>query len=196
MRKWLASLVAPVAGSALLVLAVIVVGRCALSQLRDQDRYALSFADISCTPPPALSRADFLSEVQFLASWPDRLHRLDTDLPRQLAEVFIRHPWVKRVDRVEVTADGIRVRMTYRTPVLAVPRRGPDGPLRAVDAEGTLLPLIAVAAALPIFEGDVPPPAGGAGLAWGDTSVETAAATAAVLQPYQDRLRINTVRVD
>src|SRR5262249_11840426 len=78
-----------------------------------------------------LAAADFLGEVQYLAEWPDRLRLLDPALPRQLADVFARHPWVERVEGVRVEPDRalVAVRLAYRRPVLAGPGAAP-GPAR------------------------------------------------------------------
>src|SRR5205085_1645284 len=76
----------------------------------------------------------FLGEVQYLGGLPERLALLDDDLPGRLAEAFARHPWVEKVERVEVVPPGrVRARLTYRTPVLAVwlieGRVSPAGPI-------------------------------------------------------------------
>jgi hypothetical protein len=192
MQKWLAAVLVPLVGSALLIAGVIFLGRAARSQLTSREHRAQAFADIDVVPPRSQSRADFLSEVQFLAGLPDRLALRD---PEVLMDAFARHPWVEAVERVDLDAAPIRVSLTYRTPVLAVPRRGPDGPLRAVDGRGILLPLAALVAGLPILDGDVPPPAGGAGLPWGDPDVHAATAVAALLLSHQETLRIERIRV-
>ena len=148
---------------------------------------ALPFAAILCTPPPGLSAADFLAEVQFLSNCPDQVRLLDDQLPVRLAAAFIRHPWVERVEKVEVAPGEVRVRLAYRTPVLAVPWSGADGPVRAVDRAGVVLPLAALTVGLPLYAGKVATPPGGAGVAWGDPRIEAAARTAAYLQPFQER---------
>jgi hypothetical protein len=183
MRKRLVQALGPPLVAALLLAGLIALGRSARDALRSQDRYAVAFADIDCEPPPGEGRAAFLGEVQYLAGLPERLQVLDDDLPGRLAEAFAWHPWVEKVERVEVVPPGrVRVRLTYRTPVLAVL------PARAVDRDGVLLPGGAPTDRLPILVGKVPPPAGPAGSAWGDRAVESAARTAAYLAPYRERL--------
>jgi hypothetical protein len=210
MRKSLLQALGPPLVAALLLAGLIVLGRAARDALRPQERYAVAFGDIDCEPPPGEERAAFLGEVQYLAGLPERLPVLDEDLPARLAEAFARHPWVEKVERVEVVPPGrVRARLAYRTPVLAVLLHGEaqDGrapliealssrglgahgallPARAVDRDGTLLPAGAPLAGLPIFYG-APPPAGPAGSPWGDRAVEAAARTAAYLAPYRQRL--------
>jgi hypothetical protein len=164
-------------GLGLFVAGLLVLGEYAQEQLRDRDRYTLPFTDIECLPePPWTSRGDFLDQVQYLARLPGRLRFLDADLPRQLAEGFAQHAWVRKVERVEVTSRQVRVRLLYRRPALAV---RVEGQLRVVDDEGILLPKEAPTAGLPVFAGQAPRPAGPAGTRWGDAGVETAARKAA-----------------
>jgi hypothetical protein len=203
MRNRLLQALGPPLVAGLLLAGLIALGRSARDALRQQDRYAVAFADIDCEPPPGEERGAFLAEVQYLGGLPERLAVLDDDLPGRLGEAFARHPWVERVERVEVVPPGrVRARLTYRAPVLAVCLmedkvreslsrhpgmiNGRVGAL-AVDRDGVLLPAGAPTDGLPIFLGKVPPP-GPTGSAWGDTSLEMAARTAAYLRPYRDRL--------
>jgi cell division septal protein FtsQ len=176
-RPWLGRLLFKVAallvGVGLFVAGVIGLGEYAQEQLRDRDRHTLPFPAIECLPPPPYqSRANFLDEVQYLARLPARVRLLDPDLGKQLAEGFAQHPWVRRVERVEVTPKAVRVRLVYRRPALAVPR---GERVRVVDGEGILLPKEAPAEGLPVFKGSVSRPAGPAGTRWGDAAVEEAA---------------------
>jgi hypothetical protein len=198
MRKWLVPIAVPLLGAATVILAVIALGRVARDRLDRLDRYTLPFADIDCNPPGPLVRADFLAEVQYVAEWPDRLRLLDPQLPRQLADAFGQHPWVERVERVEVGRGRVTVRLLHRTAVLSVPwsPNGADGPVRAVDHLGVLLPLAALEPDLPLLAGGVAAPAGGVGSPWGDPTVEVAAGTAAYLRPYKDRLNIKRIEVE
>jgi hypothetical protein len=176
MVTWTVKSLTLVLGVGLVLAGVILLGRLALAHLRPLDRYAVAFADIDCVPPPGQSRSEFLDEVQYLGSMPARLRLLDEDLCPRLAECFGRHPWVEKMDHVEITPPGaVRVRLVYRTPVLAV-RSG--GVVRAVDARGVLLPRSAPTEGLPVFPGSPQPPAGPAGTPWGDPAVEAAARAA------------------
>jgi len=179
---------AVLAAGILLLAGVLAVGWLALQALRGQERYRIAFADIDCTPPPHLSREDFLEEVQFFAHLPDSVCVLDDGLPARLSAAFAKHPWVERVQSVEVLAPRrVRVRLLFRTAVLIVP------PKRAVDANGVRLPEAAAEDDLPVLRGDAPPPTGQEGQPWGDDRVQAAARAAAFLRPYQDRLNLRIV---
>src|SRR5437879_3369486 len=91
-------------GATLLLSAIIGLGQWARYRLRDQERYRFAFTDIDCSPPASLSRREFLDEVQDLADEPEGLSLLDDHLPERLSQVFLRHPWVEAVERVEVSA--------------------------------------------------------------------------------------------
>jgi hypothetical protein len=176
MRKWLVQGVALLLVVAVVLGGVAGLGRLASQHLRQQQQYTLSFADISCAPPPGLSRTDFLDEVQYFSGLPDQLVLLEPDLAERLAAGFGKHPWVAKVERVEVVPpDQVRVRPAYRRGVLAVPS---GGRTRVVDAHGVLLPRTASVEGLPIYTGHALPPAGPAGARWGDPAVEAAAGAA------------------
>ncbi len=149
---------------------LILLGKWGLEQLRGRERYAIAFAEIDCTPPPGLTRDEFLDEVQYLSRLPPRLGLLDEDLSEKLAGAFARHPWVEKVDGVLlIPPRHVEVKLLLRRPVLAVPTR--EG-LVAVDREGVRLPRNASTAGLPVFEGKAAPPKGAAGTRWGDPKVE------------------------
>lgn len=176
-RPWAGRLVftaaAVLLGASLFVAGLLVLGEHAQEQLRDRDRYTLPFAAVECVPPPPYqSRANFLEEVQYLARLPDRVRLLDPELGKQLADGFGQHPWVRRVERVEVMPQSVRVRLAYRRPALAVEY---GERVRVVDGEGILLPKAAPARGLPVFRGSVRGPAGPAGTRWGDAAIEEAA---------------------
>jgi hypothetical protein len=173
MARWLLLLV----GVSLVLGGVIYLGRLAVEELRRHDHYRIRFADILCEPPPGMTRADFLDEVQYLSNFRAEIRPLDSELPQRLAEAFATHPWVEAVERVEVADIAtIKVSLRFRSPVLAVPW---DGQLRAVDAGGVLLPGDAGTDGLPVFTGTAQPPRGAAGTTWGDERVLAAARAAA-----------------
>jgi hypothetical protein len=173
MRDRLTQALVPLAAAGLLLLGLVALGKLARHRLRDEARYSLPFEAVECPAPPGSERVPFLGEVQYLARLPDRLRLLDEDLPRRLADAFARHPWVERVEAVEVTPpEGVRVRLRFRTPALAVPQ---PGGVRVVDRRGVLLPASAPDAGLPVYPGVAPPPRGAAGEPWGDPAVEAAA---------------------
>jgi hypothetical protein len=177
MRRWTVKSLAVVLGVALILGGVIFLGRWTLERLRERDRHPFSFVDISCEPPPGLSHADFLDEVQYLGSFPASLHLREPELAQRLARGFALHPWVAKVEKVEVVPPGeVRVRLRYRRPALAVPVAGQ---LRIVDSQGVLLPRGASGVGVPVYKGKASPPAGPAGTPWGDAAVENAARLAA-----------------
>ncbi len=169
-----------VVGSAVVVLAalgllagIIGLGRWSLAQVHDDPRYLVPVADIDCPAPEGMERPEFLGEVQYLARLPEKLNVLDEDLPRRLRQAFARHPWVEKVDAVTVTPPRhIGVKLTFRTPVLAVRW---DDELRAVDGDGVLLPKRAPTRGLPVYDGTPRPPRGPPGTHWGDSDLERAA---------------------
>ena len=148
------------AAGLLLLAAVIVLGWLALQSLHGQPRYQIAFADIDCTPPPDLSREDFLDEVQYFARLPDSVCVLDDGLPARLSAAFAKHPWVEQVRRRGGgRAEAVRVRLAYRTAVLRVQARATRK--CAVDRLGVRLPAAAVDDnAADCLHGDVRPPAG------------------------------------
>jgi hypothetical protein len=173
MRQWMVKSLALILGVGLVLGGLIWVGKLALGELRDHDRYTITLTEIECPAPPGQTRADFLDEVQYLSSLPARLRLLDEDLPRRLALCLASHPWVERVERVEIAPPRqVRVKLSFRTPVLAVPV---EGGTRVVDRHGILLPKGAPTEGLPVFPGKAAPPAGHVGTPWGDSSVEAAA---------------------
>lgn len=153
-----------------LLAGLIVAGRWAHERVRSLDRYHFPFAEIECPAPPGATRADFLAEVQYLGSLPDRVSLVETDLPSRLNAAFAKHPWVERVERVEIGSHRVEARLLFRTPALVVAEHH-----RVVDTNGILLPASAPTTGLPILSQKVKPPAGPAGTRWGDERVEAAA---------------------
>jgi hypothetical protein len=149
---------------------LVFLGKWSLEQIRGQERYAVPFADIDCTPPQGMERGEFLGEVQYYARLPDRIDLLDNELSEKLAAAFARHPWVEKVDGILlVPPRHVEVRLVLRRAVLAVPTR--NG-LIAVDRHGVCLPKSAATEGLPVFEEEARPPQGPAGTKWGDPKVE------------------------
>lgn len=217
MSRWLLNALTPVIAVGLFLGGLLLLGRLTRDWLAQQDRATLALADVECPLPPGRqSLPDFLAEVQYLAGLPDRVNLLDEHLPERLHEAFGRHPWVEKVERIEVAAETVRVKLVYRVPVLAVVlsdkasdgkaamipiRSGPLGskngmaPARAVDGQGVLLPVAAVSDKLPVLTTPVPPPKSPPGTPWQDPAVQAAARTASLLHPYQERLGLEDVAV-
>jgi hypothetical protein len=155
--------------SAAVVFGLVWLGRYARERLEEKRHYTVAFTDLRCPTPPGLDRAVFLSEVQYYGGVPDQLNLLEPHLVARVTAAFSLHPWVERVDGVNLRGPGApTVRLILRTPALVVAGR-------VVDRHGILLPVGAPTAGLPVFPGDAPPPKGPAGTPWGDPIVEDAA---------------------
>ncbi|MBY0522160.1 MAG: hypothetical protein K2R98_02105 [Gemmataceae bacterium] len=106
---------APIVGVGLFLFGLIVLGGQARDWLRSRDHHAITFADIACDSPPGKDREEFLTEVQYLSSLPDRVQLLDSDLAARLGSAFARHPQVEKVEKVEVlTGRRVLVRLKFR----------------------------------------------------------------------------------
>lgn len=159
------------------------VGDEARRRLGPRDRYAVRFADIACDAPPGADRPAFLAEVRYVSGFPESFQALDPDAASRLAAAFAGHPWVGAVDGVTVEPPAtVRVRLRFRTPVLAV--RTDDGePARMVDAGGVLLPAAPAPAGLAELDNRVPPPGVASGKPWPDETVKRAAELAKSYAP-------------
>src|SRR5262249_45926022 len=141
--------------------------------------------------PPGLEREAFLGEVRYLGEFSESVPLLDDAMPARLSAAFARHPWVERVDKIDVgPGRRLGVRLTFRTPVLGVIQN--DRVVRAVDSSGILLPRGAGTLLLPHISTSIAP--AGPGKPWGDPRVESAAAVAALLRPHQERLELTDFR--
>lgn len=153
-----------------LLVGLIALGRGTRDDLKQLDRYTIAFSELEVEPPPGQTREEFLLDVQYYGTAPDKLALLDKTLPGRLAALFGLHPWVEKVEKVEVAPPRrVAVQLTYRRPVLAVN----DGQkIRAVDGRGILLPKSASTFGLPQYQGKARPPVGPVGTRWGDAGVE------------------------
>jgi hypothetical protein len=117
-RRWprrLAQIVLGLAAAAVVVGGLIAVGNAARDALGPQDRYLLPFVEIECPAPPGQDRAEFLGEVQYIGSFPDRVNVLDPALPDRLRAAFARHRKVERVGRITVVPPRrVQVELTFR----------------------------------------------------------------------------------
>jgi hypothetical protein len=172
MRRWIFKSLGLLFVLAVFLGGLILLGQWALENIRQRERYTIALADIDCDPPPGMTRAAFLDEVQYLADLPGKLNLLDDDLGRRLAIGFSRHPWVQKVEEVEMLPTRqVKIHLVIRRPVLAV-KLGKE--LRAVDGWGVLLPTNADTAGLPVYQGK-PRPHGPDGSRWGDAALEAQA---------------------
>ncbi|MGF1578835.1 MAG: hypothetical protein ACFCD0_05685 [Gemmataceae bacterium] len=173
MPNWIRNVVLLVFGIVFVLGSILYLGRVTQQDLRDHERYLGEFSSIECQPPGGMKRIDFLDEVQYYSQFPNDLSLLDENTPGLIAEAFAKHPWVEKVDKVEISqSQTVRVRLSYRKPVLAVRWRGR---LLAVDRHGILLPRNALTHGLPLYSGNPTPPQGPAGTDWGDPEITQAA---------------------
>jgi hypothetical protein len=157
-------------------------GDAALRGVGSRDRYRVSFADIDCNPPPGIDRPTFLAEVRYVGTFPETFNPLDPADQQRLTAAFAAHPWVAAVDEVAAEPGGVvRVRLTFRTAVLAVRIAG--GPVRLVDGHGVLLPVSAAPPGVAELANPVPAPTTAAGLVWADDTVARAVELVAVYHP-------------
>ncbi len=165
----------------LLLGGIFALGRFALEQLKDRDRFQFSFSSIQCNTPAGMSRIDFLDEVHYLSGLPSELPLLEENLFKRLDDAFSLHPWVKKVDQIQLlpSEKTVRVDLAFRKPVLAIQW---EGKTRAVDANGVLLPPNAKTEGLPKYDKKPSRPQGPAGSEWGDAGVLHAARKAAAKQ--------------
>ncbi len=177
MRRWIFKGLLLLTVVAAFLGGIVALGHWSRGQIRQRERYLVPFTRIECTPPAGMDRGAFLKEVRE-ADGPesrvaDNISILDDDVRERLTAAFQRHPWVARVLAVEVVPPKqVRVTLAYRHPVLAVKI---GNTLRAVDAEGVLLPDTAGTDGLPVYSGTPAPPKGRAGMPWGDVGVEKVA---------------------
>jgi len=190
MRALLLQTLTPLAATLLLLFAIVQLGEQAGRALEPRTRYAIAFLDLECDPPAPLGRTEFLREVQYEADAPDILSRLDAHTPNRLRDCFLKHPWVERVEGVELRPRGeVRVRLTYRAPVLAI--RAPER-LYAVSADGVVLPRAAETNGLPLLrEARLRPFR--AGTRSVDADILAAARTAALLKEQPERVDLSSL---
>lgn len=148
------------------------VGDEARRRVGPRERYAVRFADVDCDAPPGLDRAAFLAEVRYAANFPESFNLFDPADVDRVKAAFAAHPWVKAVDGIDVEPPKrVRVRLTFRVPVLAV--KTAAGDVRLVDGGAVLLPL-AAPANLPHLLTPVRAPTTAAGVVWADETVRRA----------------------
>ena len=163
---------------------------------------SLSVEQIALSPTPEYIRSDVLKTV-FESTDLTRVSLLDINATAQIANAFATHPWIEQVLRIQKTSQGtVVVDVSYRRPIgmVKVVSKHPevDGvSFFPIDQFATLLPTDDFAQAdthryIHIVVKDSYP-SGGVGVGYGDSRVRDLAALAAILQPYRDHLRIESV---
>jgi len=165
--------------------------------VRQQPDYLLQPEQVTLSGQPEWVKGDIAAEALRDASLDTSLPLDDPELARRLARAFDVHPWVRSVDRVEVTSPAAaHVTITCREPIAMV---RVAGGLLPVDGEGVVLPsddfTPEEAARYPVVAGVRSLPQGPAGSAWGDRLVEEAVAVVAVTRPEWQPLELVECRL-
>ena len=157
-------------------------GDLARQHLGPRDRYRVTFAHIDCGAPPGTNHATFLSEVRYASNFPETFQLLDPELSPKLSAAFASHPWVESIDGIDVERPSrVRVRIRFRTPILAVNVQ--SGGVRLVDANGILLPLCESPAGLAELVPSLPDPEIASGKVWPNAVVSRAVELVKIYQP-------------
>ena len=168
-----------------LVVMIFLLGREAGWRVSSQDRYTVRFAEIRCDSPPGTDPRTFLTEVRYLANFPETIQSVDPALNAKLSAAFAQHPWVDSVAGVRVEPNGmVHVDLRFRSPVLRVTIVG-ENDTRAVDKNGVLLPTEVGNIELPVLLTPVLAPTVPAGSPWPDPVVKRAAELAESYHPQQ-----------
>ena len=174
-RRWRSALaiVITLAVACGIFLAFDQLGGEALRRIGLRERYRVAFTDVRCEAPPGLDRRTFLTEVRYVAKFPEFFNALDDADREQLGKAFAAHPWVEAVEGVSVEpGDAVTVRLKFRVPVLAV--RVDRGAVRLVDGHGVLLPEAEEPRSVAELLNIVPAPTSPAGQVWHDDTVRRA----------------------
>ena len=150
-----------------------------------KQEYLLLADKIVVSPPPDWVPDRFIEDV-LRGSGLNKVALLDKTLPQKLMEAFATHPWVEKVEKVDLRyPSGADIKLVYRVPVALVEmtQRG----VVPVDRSGVVLPQY-LSDTSPdqqekhlIIQGVQSMPLGSAGTLWGDPMIQTAAQLAAAL---------------
>jgi len=140
-------------------------------------QYRVRAANVVINEPPHWVPHNLVRQVFELAELPDDLSLLDDELNLRLVAAFSRHPWVRRVTRVEKSWPAkVTVELTWREPAGMV--QFGEG-VYPIDPEGVLLPPHDFTAAdirsFPLIQNVRSVPDGPAGTPWGDEVIRGAA---------------------
>ncbi|MCA8999405.1 MAG: hypothetical protein KDA80_20590, partial [Planctomycetaceae bacterium] len=159
-----------------------------LPHIEELPEYQFEMADIEVNAPNRWVPQTILDDSLREAHLPKRVSLLKNDLCRDVALALEAHPWVQKVESVQITGKpALRASLVYRHPVAFVDT---SVGLYPVDEHGVVLPpqdfSLRQIDQLPHIRGVVSQPLGGTGAAWGDTTVQAAANLAALLAPDGD----------
>jgi hypothetical protein len=156
--------------------------------LSSRPEYQIDWAGVDVTQSPRGVPSHVVENVRKQAQLPERLSLLKPGLAKELAAAFEKHPWIERVNRVEVKRQRrIEVDLTYRRVAMVVETTRGFYP---VDAHSVLLPPTDFSPddvnRLPVCRNVKTLPQGAAGERWGDVVVECAARIADSIAPAGD----------
>jgi len=160
--------------------------------IRNKPEYRLNADRITVSPLPDWVPEQFVEEVLRTSGLNHTGFLLDKTLPQKLAEAFIAHPWVERVEQVIPRhPSGAEVRLIYRVPIalVEIPGRG-NVP---VDRNGIVLPsdyLSDWQGEHLLIQGIRTLPLGSVGTPWGDPLVQTATQLAEALTEIAEPLHL------
>jgi hypothetical protein len=107
--------VAAAAATAAIVGGILAAGHYLREDLSSRERYQLTVGEIECDTPPGTSREEFLDEVHYYGQLPEKLSALDADLPEKLTNAFAKHPRVRQVGQVTISAPKrVRVELVFQ----------------------------------------------------------------------------------
>jgi hypothetical protein len=156
--------------------------------LSSRPEYQVDWSSVAVTPTPRGVPSRVVEDIRIRAQLPEKLSLLQPGLAKQLAQAFADHPWIEKVNRVEVKRQRrIEVDLTYRRAALVVETSRGFYP---VDAHSVLLPPTDFAPEdvnkLPVCRNVKTLPQGDAGEQWGDVVVDCAARIADSIAPGGD----------
>ncbi|MEN6449275.1 MAG: hypothetical protein ABFC96_02185 [Thermoguttaceae bacterium] len=177
-------LLAVLAVAGLIVAGAVWAWRSLAPRILGSPEFRLTAEQIEITPPPEWIHSDIRGEVFRAPTLDGPLSLMDDDLAKRISDAFARHPWVAKVNRVDLHRRTVE--LVYRRPVCMVEVTGVALPL-PVDGEGTLLPTDdfspVEAASYPLLSGVERGPTGPPGSHWADAKVVGGAEIAAVIRP-------------
>jgi hypothetical protein len=114
-RGTLLRILATACAAALVIGGIFAAGHWLKDDVRRDQRYRFSVRDVECEPPAGSTREHFLSEVHYYGQLPETMNVLDEDLSPRLREAFGKHPKVKRIKEINITAPNrVRVVVEYK----------------------------------------------------------------------------------
>ena len=159
--------------------------------------YQLDLNEIELPAKPAWIRADVRAEALRDASLDPPLSLLDASLPERLAKAYGLHPWVSRVDGVQLTYPAhANIKLQYRRPIAMVEL---TNGLLPIDAAGTLLPPRDFdnhpdVLKYPRLAVNVGSPTAPAGTAWENPIILGGAQIAAAIEPLWNQAELQRLR--